>query len=54
MLHNQMPVSSNRVPQVAVLRDLCGRAERAQVCEYVDLWHPKRSLNAFGALKYWA
>jgi hypothetical protein len=30
-----------RVPQVAVLRDLCildGR--KAQVCEYADLWHP--------------
>ena len=30
-----------RVPQVAVLRDLCLRViKSAQVCEYADLWHP--------------
>src|SRR5262249_29472826 len=29
------------VPQIAVLRDLCGAThEQTQVCEYADLWHP--------------
>jgi porin len=33
---------NRRVPQVAVLRDLCPSARRkTQVCEYADLWHPK-------------
>jgi len=37
------PHSRIRMPQVAVLRDLCDVATRkAQVCEYADLWHPPR------------
>jgi prepilin-type N-terminal cleavage/methylation domain-containing protein len=34
----------DRVPQVAVLRDLCGddfEPQKTQVCEYADLWHPE-------------
>src|SRR5688500_1091276 len=34
---------SVRVPQVAVLRDLCRLSAKTQVCEYTDLWHPFRS-----------
>ena len=37
-----------RVPQVAVLRDLCLLAiRRAQVSEYRDLWHPAGNGPAF-------
>jgi hypothetical protein len=41
-LNPGVPASpSYRVPQVAVLRDLCLRAcQKTQVCEYADLWHP--------------
>jgi outer membrane protein TolC len=39
-----------RVPQVAVLRDLCALLVRqAQVCDYADLWHP-RALLVLAAL----
>jgi len=34
----------SRVPQVAVLRDLCFPLPgKIQVCEYADLWHPDRT-----------
>src|SRR5947209_20371895 len=40
MMANHRSVT-HRVPQVAVLRDLClSPVGRAQVCEYADLWHP--------------